>query len=812
VSGNLELLDFDDRDVHEQFKVAAVAVGLGDLVQRVEVGYREDTPRGVHWFYRCDDVRPNAKLAERVGPVDPKTGRPTRKALIETRGEGGYVIVAPSGGAVHPDGLEYRLTAGGIATIATISPEERDALWDLARTFDEVPKPLPVEKPAKSKGNGQLRGWSEEPGKAYSRDVTWADLLEPRGWVEVFTRGETTYWRRPGKTWGHSATTNHNGSDCLHVFSGSVDLEPNTSYTKFGVYAYWNHGGDFTAAARALHEVGYGTSAEHTESRGPGAAARSEKPREWGPIRLGQTFEVLPFPIEVLPPELARLAQEIANAIGIDVGVPAMQMLAIASGLIGSADSLLIEANRFASSTLFAVVIGVPGDGKTPSLNYVKEAASEIERELVREFLERKEAYLEQLLEYTKTPKGQRGAPPQKPLPQRVVYDIGTNEAWFRAWATPGNEKGGVIICDELRTLFDGWNQFKRAGNDRQVFLQLWTNQSMTIDRVQANEFSEPIRISHPHISIIGNLTPSSLASCFAADDGDGFRARFLNYFPDRRPRLKSRERSPVSDGALGAWRDVIQRLRKRERKIDPATGCTHPRTIVFTKAARALYHEFADRQIDETADPDFDDELLGTWSKLEVYFGRFCLVLTLLHAAADPTAGDQAWPDCSAAVVSHAWQLVSCFKSHARRLLGRVQAEGAGGMPHGAQLVLNWLRARPEATEVSFRDITRAYPARDYSRAKMEDGVAWLVKRNVLRAVIAPESETTVRGRTAGPAWEINPEFRETCVVQPIQQKQQNYGIEPGQSAPDGTFADSAVLAVHMESTESPEEGEWIA
>ena len=77
----------------------------------------------------------------------------------------------------------------------------------------------------------------------------------------MYTRDGTTYWRRPGKDIGISATTNFGGADLLYVFSSSTEFEAEKSYNRFGAYAVLNHGGDFHAAARALAQQGYGQKA-----------------------------------------------------------------------------------------------------------------------------------------------------------------------------------------------------------------------------------------------------------------------------------------------------------------------------------------------------------------------------------------------------------------------------------------------------------------------------------------------------------------------------------------------------------------------
>jgi putative DNA primase/helicase len=103
VSGDLEVLEFDAAgEVYERLKARARALGLADLVGRLESGYSERSPSGgVHWLYRCETVSGSVKLAERYKSPEEfndadrdavaraaakgKVHRPTR-VLVETRG------------------------------------------------------------------------------------------------------------------------------------------------------------------------------------------------------------------------------------------------------------------------------------------------------------------------------------------------------------------------------------------------------------------------------------------------------------------------------------------------------------------------------------------------------------------------------------------------------------------------------------------------------------------------------------------------------------------------------------------------------
>ncbi len=108
VSGGLEMLDFDAHAIYQQFAEHMWQEGLAWLLERIEHGYKELSPKGVHLYYRCPSViERNKKLAQH-----PLKAPPYVVSVIETRGEGGYSIGSPSSGGVHPSGLPYLGTAG----------------------------------------------------------------------------------------------------------------------------------------------------------------------------------------------------------------------------------------------------------------------------------------------------------------------------------------------------------------------------------------------------------------------------------------------------------------------------------------------------------------------------------------------------------------------------------------------------------------------------------------------------------------------------------------------------------------------------
>lgn len=254
VSGNLEAIDVDDPELIQPWLQRVQAATPELLVKLVLV----QTPRpGLHAYYRCCAIEKNQKLAQKV--ITDETGLPVIKTLIETRGEGGYALVPPSPAECHPAQRMYEyLSPRTLIDVATISSEERSLLFSISRSFDQVPPREIQSRPATSPSD-ERRADGKRPGDLFNSRADWTELLERHGWyfVEEGDNG-ITYWCRPGKTTGTSASLNYEQSDRLHVFtSNAAPLEQDRSYSKFEFVTVMEHGGDFSAAAEALHEAGY---------------------------------------------------------------------------------------------------------------------------------------------------------------------------------------------------------------------------------------------------------------------------------------------------------------------------------------------------------------------------------------------------------------------------------------------------------------------------------------------------------------------------------------------------------------------------
>jgi hypothetical protein len=256
VSGNLEMLEAEGRAVHdglfEQAKDLAINSGLEEIWNVLVSGYVEMTPSGgLHFLYRIADepVPGNTKVARRPGEND------SVQVLFETRGQGGFVVTAPSQGATHPSGNPWVLLTGSPATIPMFSMEEREAIHTVFKTLDSMPA---RDSFATALLNSSQSDESK-PGTDFNNKATWDEILIPVGWTKGYTAKGHTLWTRPNKSssLGYSASSKEETGN-LYVFSTSTIFEAEKPYSKFAAYAAIHHGNDFKAAARDLRAKGYG--------------------------------------------------------------------------------------------------------------------------------------------------------------------------------------------------------------------------------------------------------------------------------------------------------------------------------------------------------------------------------------------------------------------------------------------------------------------------------------------------------------------------------------------------------------------------
>jgi hypothetical protein len=406
--------------------------------------------------------------------------------------------------------------------------------------------------------------------------------------------------------------------------------------------------------------------------------AQAKGPEPWEPpIPLSELPAAEPFPVDVLPPDLLRLCEQIGWAVHCPVDYVAVPMLALAGGAAGNSRRLRVKAEFLLSTQLWVGVVGRKSTGKSSPLML-----------LARPILDRDIAAQE---EYTKELKRRQEAPAEN-LPEPVLrqfYIDDTTTEGLRP-VLQQNPRGVTVVVDELSAIADRLNQYRDAGkgSDRQFFLSLANHAPIKTTRKKDSDSRVlPPIVPCPFAAVAGTIQPSRLSALqgdpLAGGAEDGFFERFLLSYPDELPAFGEDWREP-NPASLDAWTDALDRLFSLDMTPGPRP---RPKQLGLTGCGRSAWAGWTAQNAAEMNHPDFPDCLRGVWGKAVMACGRLALTVHLLWWAAGGALEDADPLDGEAVV--RGGRLADYFKAHARRIahVGELDSRA-----QSAARVLTWL------------------------------------------------------------------------------------------------------------------------
>lgn len=230
ISSGLECLDFDNHfnDAIENLKTFLSIPEVNTIYQKYKLPIESTQRGGFHLLYRCHKNEGNRKLAQRLNDK----GKP--EAIIETRGNNGYFVAAPSPG--------YKVIRNDILNIELITELERAVLINHAVSMNEYEKVILVDEER-----------SERPGDIYNTKYSSVqeakELLKQNGWTEL----NKYNWCRPDKLGKVSATFGKVAENVFYVFTSNAHpFDSMKGYTPFQILALLKYNGDFKQAAQSI--------------------------------------------------------------------------------------------------------------------------------------------------------------------------------------------------------------------------------------------------------------------------------------------------------------------------------------------------------------------------------------------------------------------------------------------------------------------------------------------------------------------------------------------------------------------------------
>lgn len=270
ISGGLEVIDVDTKyDITGTLWEELRALMEGTLPEEVynSLVMAQTKSGGYHIYYKCSQIGENLKLANRYTTpeereatyrkeIDSGQEEATAKTradndkirvLVETRGEGGYVIAPPTQG--------YKYIQGTPDKIPTIQPMARDILLSIGRSFNELEEPdvKPKVNTAQGAGYPGLSPWED-----YNQRGDVVALLESKGWKVKKQTGERINLLRPGDPDSKTSGNYHTGLKTLRIFSTSTEFSSDRAYSPSQVFSLLECNNDSKLTYHRLLELGYG--------------------------------------------------------------------------------------------------------------------------------------------------------------------------------------------------------------------------------------------------------------------------------------------------------------------------------------------------------------------------------------------------------------------------------------------------------------------------------------------------------------------------------------------------------------------------
>ncbi|MGL4943760.1 MAG: DUF3987 domain-containing protein [Thermoguttaceae bacterium] len=375
VSGNLLCIDFD--------KEARLYDAWLDKIppHLVEKFVIETTQRGgKHVVVRCEElIGGSTKLASAFEMN--ANGNNEQVTFIETRGERGYFLCAPSAG--------YTLTQGEFTALSILTATEVELLLDAARSFDATPSKTakqPVTVSARMLSRTSATSTSTSPTEDFNergREVVRTLLVE-HGWTycHMSGDGDNEEWRRPNKEEDGTSASLHTTQPLFYVFSTNAAPFEVQGYNFFQVYSILEHGCDESAAARQLLSDGYGENTSHAVTVNAPAPAYK------------------PYPLDVLHPKEQEFVMEIAAAKNVAPDVVAITLDVVTSTLIGASHNVTAKSGWSEPVIVWVVVIADSGDGKTRVQSELLRPLVSIQEKWVQEHRNELDAYEIELERY----------------------------------------------------------------------------------------------------------------------------------------------------------------------------------------------------------------------------------------------------------------------------------------------------------------------------------------------------------------------------------------------------------------------------
>lgn len=378
-------------------------------------------------------------------------------------------------------------------------------------------------------------------------------------------------------------------------------------------------------------------------------------------------LKAMPLPLEAFPLCFQNYIREAAESLVCPPDFIALPLLVTAGSVIGRTRRIALKTDWTEFPSLYAALVGQPGDRKTPALAKATQPINRLAKKLHNEYVIECETFELASEDYEiKLGKWKKNNTtldkPEKPNPPKCMrlYAVdATTEAVSNI--LQDNPRGLCIIRDELAAWAKSQNQYRQGkGADREFWLSCWAGAPAHVDR----KGSEPIILFAPFLSVVGGIQPDIIEELRDGKNrSDGFLDRILFVYPEQvAPRWSDKT---INESSILAVNQCFNKLLDLDFKEDG-----EPRTIALDSAARELFINWLGGHYKESESEIFPYVLRGPWSKMPGQLARVTLIIHLCRYVMGEIENILI-DDTS---MANGITLIKYFKSHARKVYNALE------------------------------------------------------------------------------------------------------------------------------------------
>lgn len=424
------------------------------------------------------------------------------------------------------------------------------------------------------------------------------------------------------------------------------------------------------------------------------------------------------IPLNVFPAKLQDMVLALARQENYSIEYTMASLVAAASTAIGNAVNIRIRGGWVSSPILYMILVGRPGMGKTPPLDFAFRPIRKHDAKIIKQFKVDME-YYNSVLENQKGQKGESMALPPKPILRRTIISDFTPEALMRA--LDDNKRGIVVYVDEIMGMFNAVNQYSKG----QLIEQLLTAFSGKPLDVSRCSLPIPIHIEHPFINIVGTMQTTRVHEL--VDKGykdNGLLDRIIFVYPSSQKisdwQIDEESTSSQFEEYSSLWEQVINKICEISFSADESNGSTQQNVLNFSTEASTYFTDWRNslvRGINLIKDDALIDSRI---MKLPMITARLALMFQILRWACGEVHKDFVDIDSTTAAVKLSTYLEGCYSNIQKFMLMESIEPQKKGMLDNVPSVFTTTDAIQAGKEVGLSERTVMYALHDLTEKKV--------------------------------------------------------------------------------------------